>query len=400
MRVLIADKLPEKSIEALRQAGHTVVVEICSADQLQEAMVTHGIESLVVRSTKVTRSMIQHASSLELIVRAGTGYDSIDLEAASEFGVFVANCPGKNASAVAELTIGLIVSLDRWIPDNVSDARAGKWQKGRYAKARGLKGRVLGLVGMGKIGQLVAHMAQGLGLEVVAWSRSLTAESAAAFGVDYVDSPIQVAAQSDIVSLHVAATPSTFHLANREFFAAMKPGALFINTTRGSVVDENALLTALDEHGIRAALDVFADEPSYKEGPLTTQLHKHPSVYLTHHIGASTAQAQEATGDEAARVIDTYANTGVVPNCVNIAVQSAATHLITVRHLDKVGVLARVLDRIRKCNLNVQEMENQVFAGSMNAAVARIRVVGKPPEELSSLLKNIQDVLAVSEIKL
>ncbi|MXW14638.1 MAG: hydroxyacid dehydrogenase [Rhodothermaceae bacterium] len=400
MRVLIADKLPEKSIEALRQAGHTVVVEICSADQLQEALVTHGIESLVVRSTKVTRSMIQHASSLELIVRAGAGYDSIDLEAASEFGVFVANCPGKNASAVAELTIGLVVSLDRWIPDNVSDARAGKWQKGRYAKARGLKGRVLGLVGMGKIGQLVAQMAQGLGLEVVAWSRSLTAESAAAFGVGFVDNPIQVAAQSDIVSLHVAATPSTFHLADRDFFAAMKPGTLFINTTRGSVVDENALLTALDENGIRAALDVFADEPSYKEGPLTTQLHKHPSVYLTHHIGASTAQAQEATGDEAARVIDTYANTGVVPNCVNIAVQSVATHLITVRHLDKVGVLARVLDRIRKCNLNVQEMENQVFAGSMNAAVARIRVVGKPPEELSSLLNNIQDVLAVSEIKL
>lgn len=400
MRVLIADKLPEKSVEALRQAGHTVVVEFCSADQLQEALVTHRIESLVVRSTNVTRTMIQHASSLELIVRAGAGYDSIDLEAASEFGVFVANCPGKNASAVAELTIGLMVSLDRWIPDNVSDARAGKWQKGRYAKALGLKGRVLGLIGMGKIGQLVARMAQGLGLEVVAWSRSLTAESAAAFGVEHAENPIQVAAQSDIVSLHVAAAPTTFHLANRDFFAAMKPGALFINTTRGSVVDENALLTALDEDGIRAALDVFADEPSYKAGALTTHLHKHPSVYLTHHIGASTAQAQEATGDEAVRVIDTYANTGVVPNCVNIAVQSSATHLITVRHLDKVGVLARVLDMVRKCNLNVQEMENQVFSGSMNAAVARIRVVGKPPEELSSLLKNIQDVLAVSEIKL
>ncbi len=400
MRVLIADKLPEKSIEALRQAGHAVAVEICSADQLQQALIHHETESLVVRSTNVTRSMIQHAPCLELIVRAGAGYDSIDLEAASEFGVFVANCPGKNASAVAELTIGLIVSLDRWIPDNVSDARAGKWQKGKYANARGLKGRVLGLIGMGEIGQLVAKMAQGLGLEVVAWSRSLTAESAASFGVSRADTPIQVAAQSDIVSLHVAATSSTFHMANEDFFTAMKPGALFINTTRGSTVDENALLTALDENGIRAALDVFADEPTYKEGALKTHLRTHPSVYLTHHVGASTVQAQEATGDEAARVIDTYANTGVVPNCVNIAVQSAATHLITVRHLDKVGVLARVLDVVRKCDLNVQEMENQVFAGSVNAAVARIRIVGKPPDELSSLLKNIQDVLAVSEIKL
>lgn len=400
MRVLIADKLPEKSIEALRQAGHTAIVKNCSGDQLQEALIAHGIESLVVRSTKVTRKMIQIASSLELIVRAGAGYDSIDIETASEYGVFVANCPGKNASAVAELTIGLIVSLDRWIPDNVSDARAGKWQKGKYAKARGLKGRVLGLVGMGRIGQLVAEMARGVGLEVVAWSRSLTPESAAAWGVGYADSPVEVAAQSDIVSLHVASTPSTFCLANKDFFAAMRPGAFFVNTTRGSVVDETALLTALDEHGIRAALDVFANEPSYKAGALTTHLHKHPSVYLTHHIGASTAQAQEATGDEAVNVIDTYANTGVAPNCVNIAVQSSATHLLTVRHLDKVGVLARVLDLVRKCNLNVQEMENQVFAGSVNAAVARIRVVGKPPEELSGLLKDIQDVLAVSQIKL
>ncbi len=400
MRVLVADKLPEKSITVLKQTGHHVVAENCSDDQLQEALIAHKTESLVVRSTKVTRKMIQHASSLELIVRAGAGYDSIDLETASEYGVFVANCPGKNASAVAELAIGLMISLDRQIPDNVIDARAGKWMKSKYAKAKGLKGRVLGIVGMGEIGRLVAQMAQSIELRVVAWSRSLTPESAEVLGVEYADSPVEVAAQSDIVSLHVAATQATFHLADQDFFAAMKPGTFFINTTRGSVVDESALLAALDKHGIRAALDVFADEPSYKEGALVTHLHKHPSVYLTHHIGASTFQAQEATGDEAVRVINTYANTGVVPNCVNIAVQSSATHLITVRHLDKLGVLARVLDLVRKCNLNVQEMENQVFAGSVNAAVARIRVVGKPPAELSGLLKDIQDVLAVSEIKL
>jgi len=135
--VLIADKLPENSVEALRQAGHSVIVESCSGDKLRDALSSKDPETLVVRSTKVPRSILEHTSSLELIVRAGAGYDNIDLEAASESGIFVANCPGKNASAVAELTIGLMVSLDRRIPDNVSDARAGRGEKGTYAKAHG-----------------------------------------------------------------------------------------------------------------------------------------------------------------------------------------------------------------------------------------------------------------------
>ena len=400
MRVLIADKLPEGCIEKLRRAGHVTVVEICSGTKLLDALLLHKVEALVVRSTKVTRNILEQVSSLELIVRAGAGYDSIDVECASEFGIFVANCPGKNAGAVAELTIGLLIALDRRIPDNVSDARAGRWRKSTYAKAQGLHGKVLGIVGMGKIGQLVAQTAQKIGLEIVAWSRSLTPERASELGVEYATSAVEVASRADIVSLHVAATPDTFHLANKEFFTSMKRGAFFLNTTRGSVVDENALLEALDEKDIRAALDVFADEPSYKDGALETNLRNHPSVYLTHHIGASTVQAQTATGDEAVRVIDTYSTSGLVPNCVNIAVQSSATHLLTVRHLDKVGVLASVLDVIRKCSLNVQEMDNHVFTGPVHAAVARIRVTGTPPDKISSVLEAIQDVIAVSVIKL
>ena len=400
MRVLIADKLPESSVASLRKAGHAVAVEICSGYELQEMLSTQDVESLIVRSTSVTRNMMEHAPSLELIVRAGAGYDSIDTKAASEFGIFVANCPGKNASAVAELTIGLMISLDRRIPDNVSDARSGKWHKSMYAKARGVRGRVLGIVGLGRIGQLVARMAQEMGLEVTAWSRSLTPERAAELGIRHAASPVEAASRADIVSLHVAAAEDTVQLANGDFFAAMKPGAFFINTARGSVVDENALLEALDEKEIRAALDVFADEPPYKTGALQTRLREHPSVYLTHHIGASTAQAQKATGNEAVRIINAYAESGIVPNCVNIAARSRATHLLAIRHLDKVGVLARVLDAIRKCDLNVQEMENQVFAGTAHAAVARIRVVGVPPKELRRLLEDIPDVLAVSMIKL
>jgi len=400
MRVLVADRLPQTIIDALRQIGLDLIVNDCSGDVLHSAITSYDPQSLIVKSTKVMRSMMEQAPSLELIVRAGAGYDSIDVAAASELGIFVANCPGKNASAVAELTIGLMVALDRRIPDNIIDARAGLWRKGVYAKASGLRGRTLGLIGLGHIGQLVAEMAKSIGLEVMAWSRSLTAEKADILGIHYMDTPLKIAAQADIISLHVAATNDTQQLANKVFFKAMKPGASFINTTRGSVVDEKALLEALDTKGIRAALDVFESEPQGKEGTLQTKLTQHPSVYLTHHIGASTEQAQNATGREVVRVIDIYSRTGLIPNCINIAVQSYATHVLTVRHLDKIGVLAGILDLIRKYNLNIQEMENQVFTGDANAAVARIRVVGTPPQELCSLLKDIQDVIAVSCIQI
>ncbi|MCY4001827.1 MAG: NAD(P)-binding domain-containing protein [Bacteroidetes bacterium] len=400
MRVLVADSLPEEIIDSLRSKGHVITVQDCAGEDLRRMLVSTDAESLVVKSTKVTKEILTHAPSLELIVRAGAGFDTIDIDAASELGIFVANCPGKNATAVAELTIGLIVALDRRIPDNVIDARSGRWQKGLYGKGRGLKGQVLGLIGLGHIGLLVARMASSMGLNICAWSRSLTPEKAASLGIHYLDSPLKVASNADIISFHVAANQDTFQLANQNFFDAIKPGALLINTSRGSVIDETSLLKALDTKGIRVALDVFVDEPLGKEGTLETPLIHHPNVYLTHHIGASTDQAQIATGEEVVRIIHAYHQTGIVHNCVNIAEQSSATHVLTVRHLDKVGVLANVLNLVRKYHLNIQEMENQVFTGKVNAAVARIRVVGTPSEDLCSLLKETPDILAVSQIKL
>jgi len=400
MRVLVADKLHPHTIDSLRHIGLDVVVNDCDGDALHHAIVSSDPQSLVVKSTMITQTMMEHAPSLELIVRAGAGYDTIDVDVASELGIFVANCPGKNASAVAELTIGLMVALDRRIPNNVFDAQAGLWRKGMYSKASGLRGRILGLIGLGHIGQLVAEAAKSMGIDVVGWSRSLTEKKAHSLGIRYLSSPLEIASQADIISLHIPAIPDTFKLANRDFFNAMKPGALFINTSRGSIVDEGALLEAVNNKGILAGLDVFESEPEGKEGHLNTELSQHPLVYLTHHIGASTDQAQIATGKEVVRVIDIYSRTGVVPNCINIAEQSYATHVLTIRHLDKVGVLAGILDLIRKYNMNIQEMENQVFTGDANAAVARIRVVGSPPKELCRLLKEIHNVLAVSCIQI
>ncbi|HMB93905.1 MAG TPA: 3-phosphoglycerate dehydrogenase family protein [Rhodothermales bacterium] len=399
MNILIADKLADVGATSLEAAGHTVVQQSLSGDELLEALRSDKPQVLVVRSTKVSSAMMDANPNLELIVRAGAGYDTIDVEAASARGIFVANCPGKNAVAVAELTIALLLSMDRRIADNVQDARVGHWNKATYAQAQGVKGQTLGIIGVGSIGQAVITRAQALEMRVVAWSRSLTPAQATTLGVERKETPVEVAREADIVTLHVASTPETKHLANQAFFEAMKPGALFINTTRGAVVDEEALQWALNEKGIRAALDVFEDEPSYKEGSLDKTLAQHPNVYLTHHIGASTQEAQDATAEEAVRVITTYAETGHVPNCVNMAERSPASHLLTVRHLDRVGVLAAVLDEVRKADWNVQEMENLIFEGA-KAACARIRFDGEPSDDVVDTIARLDYVLAVSLIAL
>ncbi|MEL6769874.1 MAG: 3-phosphoglycerate dehydrogenase [Bacteroidota bacterium] len=398
MHLLIADKFSDAAQDELRAAGHTVAYDpTLKGDALIEALRAEQPQVLLVRSTKVTAEALDASNALELIVRAGAGVDTIDVAGAAERGLFVANCPGKNAAAVAELAFGLIVALDRRIPDNVIAARAGRWDKAGFSKARGLKGRTLGLVGMGHIGRAMVERARGFGMPVVAWSRSLTPEQATALGIGYAESPMKVAARADIVSLHVAATPETHHLANGAFFEAMQPGAFFLNTARESVVDEEALAWAVREKGIRAATDVPAGEPAAKQTDWTHPLAD--DLYLTHHIGASTAQATEAIGQEAARVILTYAETGQVPNVVNLAVATPATHLLTVRHRDQVGVLAGVLDHVRQADWNVQEMENLIFEGHA-AACARIRFQGDPSDEALARIQGSEGVLAATVIAL
>lgn len=400
MRVLLADSLSDTVLSMLSEASLDVLNEPgLSGDSLVSALKEHAPHVLVVRSTKVPANAIQAAPALELIVRAGAGYDTIDVQAASEAGVFVANCPGKNATAVAELTIGLLLALDRSIPDNVMDARAGTWNKGKYGKAEGLKGRTLGVIGLGNIGREVVRLGHALEMHIVAWSRSLTDAQARQLGVLRVDSPADVAARADAVTLHVAATGDTAKLADKAFFGAMKQGAFFINTTRASVVDEEAMANAMQDKGIRVALDVFSNEPTAKNGSFEHPLSSHPNVYLTHHIGASTEQAQNAIAEEAARIIVAYAATGDVPNCVNLATKTPATHQLTVRHRDKVGVLAGILESMRLANWNIQEMENVVFDGA-KAACAYIRFDGAANQAVVDRISQLDDILAVSLVEL
>src|SRR5271157_3724155 len=241
MRVLIADKFEPSGIAGLQAAGCEVLAQPGLRDEaLAREVERLRPEVLVVRSTKVSEAVLA-AGALKLVVRAGAGYNTIDVAAASRRGIYVSNCPGKNSIAVAELAFGLILSLDRRIPDNVASLREGRWNKAEFSKARGLFGRTLGLIGLGQIGREMIPRARGFGMPVVAWSRSLTPAGASLLGVEYKASPVEVAAAADIVSVHVALTSQTRGLIDAKFFETMRPGAFFINTSRAEVVDEGAL---------------------------------------------------------------------------------------------------------------------------------------------------------------
>jgi D-3-phosphoglycerate dehydrogenase len=377
MHVLIADKFEQSGRDGLQAIGCEVSFQPDLKDEsLVEEIGTQKPDVLVVRGTKVTEQMLA-AGPLKLIVRAGAGYNTIDVAAASRRGIYVSNCPGKNSIAVAELAFALILALDRRIADNVVALRAGEWNKKEFSKARGLFGRVLGLVGLGSIAQEMIPRARAFGMPVIAWSRSLTEEKAAELGVVRMDSPLDVAREADIVSVHVALKPDTRMLVGPDFFKGMKEGAYFINTSRGEVVDQGALVEAIHAKGIRAGLDVFGIEPTSAVAEFADPIATEASVYGTHHIGASTDQAQEAIAAETVRIIQSFKETGQVPNVVNLAQRTPATHRLVVRHRDRPGVLAQVLDAIKAEHINVQEMENIVFEGA-EAAVARINLDKAP----------------------
>lgn len=400
MKVLIADKFETSGIDGLKQAGIEVVYEPDAKEEtLLQAIQSSGADVLVVRSTGVTGAMLE-AGRLSLVVRAGAGYNNIDVKVASTLGIYVANCPGKNAVAVAELAFGLILALDRRIPQNTADLKQGKWNKKEYSKAKGLLGATLGLIGTGQIGQEMITRAKGFGMSVVAWSRSLTDSRARELGIERKESLLEVAAVSDAISVHVALKDETRNIINQEFFAAMKDGALFVNTSRAEVVDQTALENAVKEKGIRAGLDVFAGEPSGGTGTVEDTIFQLDNVIGTHHIGASTDQAQQAIADETVRIITEYKDKGRAPNVVNLAKKTPATHMLVVRHFDRVGVLASVFDQLKEAGINVQETENIVFEGAA-AAVARIQLDHEASDEtLAALKAKSSDIIEVSLLKL
>ena len=316
MKTLIADRFSENARSGLSAEGVAIDYRPdLGGDGLAEALADTGADVLVVRSTPVDAGALA-AGGLRLVIRAGAGYNTIDVEVATGLGIRVSNCPGGNAHAVAELAFGLMLALDRHIPDSALDLRQGRWNKTGYSDAAGLHGSTLGLLGLGNTALAMVPRAHAFGMPVVAWSRSLTTDRALELGVRFVATPLDVAA-ADIVSVHVALNADTRGLVDASFLEAMRPGAMLINTSRAEVVDEAALAHAVKTKGLRAGLDVFSGEPSAGVGAVDNPLFRLLGVIGTHHTGGATRQAQQAIADETVRIILEFRATGIAPNAVN-----------------------------------------------------------------------------------
>jgi D-3-phosphoglycerate dehydrogenase len=397
LRILFADAIDADRLEPLIASGVECVVEPgLSAEDLPDRI--RGFDGLIVRSTKVRSATIEAADRLQFIVRAGAGVDNIDCDSASALGIFVCNVPGRNAVAVAELTMGLLLGIDRRIADNAADLRNGIWQKGLYSKADGVLGKTIGIIGLGEIGMQVAKRSKAFGLTVVAVRKDGRSDRVQqrirSIGIRMANNLDELIADSDIISLHVPKAGSTIGMVNAGFLAKMKPGAILLNTSRGEVVNEQDLLTALD-NGLRAGLDVFSDEPKAKDGKFASAIATHPNVVGTHHIGASTAQAQRSVADGTVETIRAFI-AGSPVNVVNMSTQPHGEASLIIKHLDRVGVLASVFELLRSQNVNVQEMQNQLFSGPDGAAVATVHVNHMPPKSILESLAKLEHVLNVT----
>lgn len=404
MRLLIADKLHPRAVEELRTLPVDVLYEPEVTKETLESKIP-GVGILVVRSKEVTRKAIESAKQLNLIVRAGAETATIDVKAASERGIYVANVPGKNASAVAELVFGFCVALDRRIPDAVASLRAGKWERSEYAKAEGLYGKTIGIAGLGAIGRDVAQRAKAFGLHPVAWSRGLNAARANELGIGYASSIEDLASKCDILTVHLALTDRTRGIVSRRVFEVMPKRAMFINCARPDLVDHEAMRDAILNRGLRVAIDVVPNEPRGKKeiSPelfnLTTASATGGFLYATPHIAASTDQAQLAIATETVKVIRSFLLEGEVPNVQNVMNLSNARFQMVIRMLDKVGTFANVLAVIKRHGINVEEVTNTVFEGG-GASCAKLRVVSRPSEACMHEIRAFEEVLHVDIVTL
>lgn len=310
MRIVVADELPITAIDVLRAEGwHVDAMAGRSPADLATALA--DADALIVRSaTRVTAALIAGAPRLRAIARAGSGIDNVDVAAAAARQIVVMNAPAATTTSVAELTFGLMLSLARHIPAADASMKAAKWEKKRFAGTE-LGGKTLGVVGFGRIGRAVVRMARAFQMSVVVHDPMATIE-----GADDVDVSLEtleaLCAAADYITLHLPATPATRHLFDAARLASCKAGVRLVNTSRGELVDEAALLAALESgHVAGAGLDVFEQEP-----PVDPALARHPSVVATPHVAASTSEAQERVGLESAGQVRDFLKTGAVRHAV------------------------------------------------------------------------------------
>ena len=311
MKIVIADGLPASALHSLTQPDW-IVDNRQGRSPAELANDLRDADALVVRSaTKVTREIIEGAKKLRVIARAGTGVDNVDVTAATTRGIVVMNAPGANSLSVAELAMGLVLSLARNIPAADASMKASKWEKSKFAGAE-IRSKTLGLVGLGRIGQEVAARAHAFEMNVIAHDPFISADLAATLGVELVTLD-GLCGRADYISLHLPALPSTKHIFNAERLAKCKKGVRIVNTARGELIDEAALADAIETgHVAGAGLDVFESEP-----PKDWRLATLPQVVATPHIAASTREAQEQVGTETAAALRDFLKEGIIRNAVN-----------------------------------------------------------------------------------
>jgi D-3-phosphoglycerate dehydrogenase len=317
-RILVTEKIADGGLDALRAAGHDVDEQLgLSPEALLDAIV--GAHALIVRSsTQVTAEVLAAGADLVIVGRAGLGVDNIDVEAATTRGVMVANAPGTNALSTAEHALALMLALARNVPQAAAALKDGRWEKSKWEGTE-LHGKTLGVLGLGRIGTLVAQRAHAFGMRVVAWDTWVSEDRARQLGIELLELD-QVAAEADFLTIHLVKMPQYVGIVGRDFLAKAKPGLRIVNDARGGLVDEEALLEALNDGRVAgAALDVFAKEP-ITDSPLFA----FDNVIATPHLGASTAEAQDKAGVVVAEQVVLALGGQFVPFAVNIAASEAS----------------------------------------------------------------------------
>eukprot|EP01016_Furgasonia_blochmanni_P047691 TRINITY_DN7033_c0_g1_i2.p1 TRINITY_DN7033_c0_g1~~TRINITY_DN7033_c0_g1_i2.p1 ORF type:complete len:476 (-),score=123.56 TRINITY_DN7033_c0_g1_i2:186-1613(-) len=399
-KVLIADLFSQENIDNLKKQGFTIQYnDKLNGESLTKALVEFQPTILVVRSTKVTAEHFAATKTLEVVIRAGSGVDTIDIKTANKLGVAVANCPGKNSVAVAELCMGLILAIDRRIAENVNLLKNKQWNKGEFSESTGVLGRTLGIVGYGYIGHEMVKRARSFGMNIVVYSDHLHRGDDPT--VDTVESLDELLKRADIVSIHVPATAQTKGMVNKTFLGKMKPNGVLINTARGDLVNEADLVAHLETNkNFWYGADVFVGEPSDKKGVFDSALAKHPRVYGTHHIGASTKQAEAAIGDEAYRMIVEYDKIKVIPNSVNMSKAVGKVNLTVKFNNESGNALAGILDALREEGWTVYNVNCAMFEGGL-AGIAKVNLGTSKTGTTASTsqkLKGLKDVLDFSII--
>jgi D-3-phosphoglycerate dehydrogenase / 2-oxoglutarate reductase len=384
MKIVVADRISSHGVQLLKDTGW----QVSQPGRTEVAAELAEADALVVRSaTRVTEELLAHAPKLRVVGRAGVGVDNIDLEAATQRGIVVMNTPGGNSASVAEHTLALMLAMARSIPQMNAALHEGRWEKSGASGAE-LRGKTLGLVGLGRVGAEVARRGRALEMRVLGYDPYISPERAEEWGVELLPLP-DLLAQSDYVSLHTPFSPSTEHIMNAQTFAQMKRGARLVNTARGELVDEPALLEALRSgHLAGAALDVFAIEP-----PRDSPLLQLANVVATPHIAGSTAEAQEEVGVQIAQQVRDYLAEGTVRNAVNLPAISPEQYRRLGPYLDLAERLASLITqaapfavgRVRiacagePAELGTHILRSASLAGVLNAVLdERVNLVNAP----------------------